>query len=172
MPALPPYRLQTLLEIRERKKEAAEQHLGACLHALRKEQDRLKEMQTELERMIAKREARRREFMEKAMAGEVAALDAINSNKYIERLKELEVVQRDAIEGQRAVVAQRQEDVDAARQALIAATQELKALEKHKEKWTEEVKKERAAKEEEAMDELAQTIYIRAGGGGGPTGDT
>jgi len=48
------------------------------------------------------------------MSGEISALDAINSNKYIERLKELEDVQRDAIEGQKAVVAQRQQDVDTA----------------------------------------------------------
>ena len=161
MPALPPYRLQTLLEIRERKKEAAERHLSACFVALRREQDKLKEMETELERMIAKRENRRREYMEKAMKGEIAAMEAINTNKYIERLKELEVVQKDAIEGQKAVVAQRQQDVDDARQAAVIANQELKALEKHREKWIEEVKKARAAKEEESFDEIAQTIFLR-----------
>lgn len=164
MPALPPYRLQTLLEVRERKKEAAERYLGTCLAALKKEQDRLADMERELERMIAKRETRRREYMEQAMKGEISALDAINTNKYIERLKELEVIQVEAIDGQKGVVEQRQEDVDAARAALIAANQELKALERHKEKWVEEVKKERAAREEDAMDELAQTIHRRGGG--------
>ena len=34
------------------------------------------------------------------------------------------------------------------------------ALEKHKEKWAEKVKKERMAKEEADLDELAQTMYL------------
>jgi len=165
MPAMPPYRLQTLLEIRERKKEAAERELSRTMRELKLAQEKQKDMELELERMIAKRETRRREYMEKAMKGEIAAMEAVNINKYIERLKELEALQQDAIEGQKAVVRQREEDVEEARRALVVATQELKALEKHKEKWIEEVKKERAAKEEEQMDELAQAIYLRGSGG-------
>jgi flagellar export protein FliJ len=165
MPALPPYRLQTLLEIRERKKEAAERELSRTMHELKLAQDKQAEMELELERMKAKREERRRDYMQKAMKGEIAAQEAVNINKYIERLKEQELLQIDAIDGQKAVVAQREEDVKVARQALVVATQELKALEKHKEKWIEEVKKEWAAKEEEAMDEIAQTIFLRNSGG-------
>ena len=161
MPALPPYRLQTLLEMRERKKEAAERFLSECMRNLKTEQDRQKAMEQELERMIAKRDTKRREYMEQAMRGEISATEAIASNKYIDRLKELEVLQRDAIEGQKAVVRQRQEDVESARQALVLATQELKALEKHKEKWLEQVKKEIQAKQEDVMDEIAQTIFQR-----------
>jgi flagellar export protein FliJ len=166
MAALPPYRLQTLLEVRERKKEAAEQHLGTCMVALRREQDKLTAMNLELTRMVAKRETRRREFLEKAMQGDVSALDAINNNKYLERLKELETMQKEAIEGQKSVVAQRQDDVERARQELIVANQELKALEKHKEKWADEVKKARASREEDTMDELAQTVFTRGIGAG------
>ncbi|MEK7705791.1 MAG: hypothetical protein AAB426_12595 [Myxococcota bacterium] len=163
--ALPPdYRLATVLTLRERKKEQAEHHLAACLKALREEQQRQREMEEELERMIAKRQARTREYAEKTMRGEMSAQDAIGANVYLERLKELEEEQKNAIEAQKAVVRQRQEDVDAARQDVLAATQELKAIEKHKEKWTEEVKKEREAKEEEVMDEIAQTIFINRDG--------
>lgn len=161
MPALPPYRLQTLLEMRERKKEAAEQALSEAMRALQREQDKQKEMETELERMVAKREQRRREYLEKAMTGALSAGDAINANKYIDRLKELEAMQQDAIEGQKAVVRQRQDDVEGARQALVTATQELKALEKHREKWLAKIKKEIMAKQEDVMDELAQTIFQR-----------
>ena len=165
MPALPPYRLQSLLEVRERRAEAAEQQLGTCMALLRKEQDKLRDMEQELVRMVQKREVRRREFLEKAMKGEVAALDAINNNKYLDRLKELEQAHKEAIVGQKAVVGQRQEDVEEARQALILANQELKALQKHRDKWAEALKKQRATKEEAQMDELAQTIYLRGEGG-------
>ncbi len=158
---LPPYRLKTLLEVRERKKEAAEQRLAVCLKALHDEKEKLKVMELELERMIAKREKRLRDYLEKAMKGEISAMEAINQDVYTKRLKELERVQMDAIEGQKGVIRQRQEDVETARQELVAANQELKALEKHKENWIKQVKKEQDAKEENTLDELAQTIYLR-----------
>ena len=158
---LPPYRLKTLLEVRERKKEAAEQRLAVCLKALHDEKEKLKVMELELERMIAKREKRLRDYLEKAMKGEVSAMEAISQDVYNKRLKELEKVQMEAIEGQKGVIRQRQEDVETARQELVVANQELKALEKHKENWIKQVKKEQAAKEENTLDELAQTIYLR-----------
>lgn len=158
--AKPEYRLKTLMEIRERKKDEAERFLGDCMNALRTEQERLKEMEQELERMIAKREAKKREYSEKAMRGELDARGAVAANVYIERLKEQEEMQENAIDGQKSVVAQKQDEVDAARQDLVVANQDLKALEKHKEKWQEEIKKIREAKEAELQDEIAQTIFL------------
>jgi flagellar export protein FliJ len=156
----PEYRLSTLLKIRERKKEAAEHYLAECMGKLRAEKDRLKQMEGELERMIAKRKAKAREYAEKTMRGEMSAQEAVGANVYIERLKEAEEAQKNAIEGQKAVVAQREEDVKGARADLVKAEQELKALEKHKEKWTEEVKKEEQQRQEEAQDEIAQRIFM------------
>ena len=160
MPKVPPYRLQALLELRERKKEEAERFLGECITSLKKEQDRLKEMELILERMVAMRDAKKREYMETAMRGEMSAQSAINANKYIDRLKEQEEAQKTAIEAQKGVIKQKEEDVEGARKALVEAMQSLKALEKHKEKIETDWKKEMAAKEEETMDELAQTIYM------------
>ena len=155
------YRLKTLLQLRERKKEEAERYLGECMKALREEQQRLRDMEEELERMIANREARAREYAEKAMRGEMSAQAAVAANLYIERLKEQEEMQQNAIEGQKAVVAQRQDEVDGARQDLIVANQEMKALEKHREKWEEQIKKEQMAKEEDMLDEIAQSGFLR-----------
>lgn len=154
------YRLQTLLGIRERKKEEAEQHLGKCIQALKTEQDRLLAMEKELEQMVQRRESKKREYAEKAMRGEMSAQSAISANVYIDRLKEMEDTQRTAIEGQKATVAEKQQAVDGARAALVTANQEMKALEKHKEKWQQQRKKEVEAKQDEAMDELAQTIFL------------
>lgn len=155
----PEYRLKTLFKLRERKKEEAEHYLAQCLAALREEQQRLREMEEELERMIAKREAKMREYAEKSMRGEMSAQSVVGANVYIERLKEQEESQKTAIEGQRGVLRQRQDDVDGAREDLVLATQEVKALEKHREKWELEVKKERDMREENRMDEIAQAIH-------------
>ena len=163
MAKLPNYRLQTLIGLRERAKEKAEQNLAVCLKALKEEEERLKALEKELRRMISDRRSRRREYTEKVMRGEMSAQAAMSAETYIKRLKELEELQREAIANQKEVVAQRQEDVTAARQDLTKAAQELKALEKHKEKWLSAVRKEIAAKEADAMDELAQTIFLDRG---------
>ena len=160
----PQYRLKTLLGLREKLKTEAERVLGERLAALKQEEQRLAEMQEELERMIARREAKQREYAEKQMRGEMRAQAMVSGNAYIERLKEQEAAQQEAIKGQQQVVTQREEDVKDAREKLTVATQELKALEKHREKWEKQVKREQQLKEEEALDELAQTIFLNKDG--------
>ena len=156
----PDYRLQTLLGLREKAKDEAERHLSDCLKILKDEEDRLAEMEAELRRMIASREAKSRDYAEKQMRGEMSAQAMIGAQAYIERMKELEEGQERAIDGQKRVVESKERDVEQARGLLIEANQELKALEKHKEKWSEKVKKEQQAKEEADLDELAQTMYL------------
>jgi flagellar export protein FliJ len=160
MAAKEQYRLQVLLEMRENAKKAAEENLGRAMAEHKAEQERQRAMEKELERMIAKRDAKKREYAEKAMRGEMAAQGAISANLYIERLKEQEQLQENAIEGQKQVVAQKAEAVEIAREELVRATQDLKALEKHREKWQEEIKREREAKEAETQDEIAQTVFL------------
>jgi flagellar export protein FliJ len=161
MPALPPYRLATLMDIRSRKKEDAEHKLAEALGALQKEKQRLDAMRQELASMEAKRAALRRDYMEKAMKGQTGANEAVRHNHFVEHLKDLEKQQKEAIAEQEDRVSEHEGYVKVARDALVVATQELKALEKHKEKWLEEVKKGWAAKEEMEMDEIAQTIFLR-----------
>jgi flagellar export protein FliJ len=161
VPALPPYRLATLLDIRQRKKEQAEHYLAECLAELKRQQDRLEALEMELVRMEERRQTLRRTFMDKAMAGEVGAQAATQHNTYIEHLKDQEKRQAEAIAEQKDVVKEKEAVVADARAQLLARTQELKALEKHREKWLEDIKKEIAAKEELVMDDIAQTIYLR-----------
>ena len=51
-------------------------------------------------------------------------------------------------------------DVDDARNQLAHASQELKALEKHKENWVTATKKEMKKKAAEKADEVGQTIFM------------
>ena len=156
----PDYRLQTLLGLREKAKDEAERHLGDCLRILQEEQERLADMEAELRRMVASREAKSRDYAEKQMRGEMSAQAMIGAQAYIERMKELEEGQERAIDGQKQVVENKKGDVEQARGLLVEANQELKALEKHKEKWAEKIKKEQQTKEEAELDELAQTMYL------------
>ena len=154
------YRLKVLLELREQAKREAERFLGECLTALKEEEDRLAEMEDELTRMVTHREIRVRDYSQKQMRGDMSAQAMISANSFVETLKEQEEAQKSAIVGQKVVITQREEEAQRARDELIIANQELKALEKHREKWEEKVKRERSLKEEETLDELAQTIFL------------
>ena len=161
MPQMPHYNLQTLLEIREREKGEAENAFADAQKILLREQKRKEEMEQELEKMVLRREEKRKEYAEKQMRGEMSTQAVISGNHYIERLKEEEVNQQEVIASQQRVVEDKERGVERAREAMIKATQDLKALQKHKEKWEKEVKKELAAKEENELDDLSQAAFSR-----------
>ena len=146
----PEYRLETLLGLREKAKSEAERHLGDCIRILKQEQERLDEMEAELRRMVASREAKSRDYAEKQMRGEMSAQAMIGAQAYIERMKELEEGQERAIDGQKRVVDNKKQDVDQARALLVEANQELKALEKKNKmrRKAVEVKEQRTEEQE------------------------
>jgi len=161
MAALPDYPLKTLKEIKERKKEAAEIAWSEAKNAREAEEIKLKEMEAELQRMVERRELKKREYADKQMRGEHNAQIAMAAHTFIERLKEEEQQQKDRIEQQKLTIEEKKDAEKLAMDAMVAATQDVKALEKHHEKWLSEIKRERQLKEEESLDDLAQTIFER-----------
>lgn len=157
----PKYRLQTLLDMRERAKQNAELHLAERLKALKEATDEQARLEKTLADMIADRERRKREYAEKTLRGEMDARGATQAETYLKLLREKEDRQRQAVDAHKQVVAQREQEVVDARKALAAATQELKAMEKHKERWADEVRRAQEAREEETLDEIGQSIHQR-----------
>ena len=159
MAKLPPYRLQTLLEIRERAEEEAKNVFAHAMAQLNEEKRIQQEMEDELQRMIEERKRRRKEYADKLASGEMKITDQASAYRFIDRMKEMEQEQQGRIDGQRENVREAEKVLKRAQDALIQATQDLKALQKHKEKWAEEVRKEMALKEEDMLDEIGQTIF-------------
>ena len=153
------YRLQALLGIRERAEEEAKQYFADMQAALRHQEELLQEFEKELEDMIADRLRRREEYSQKLASGEMKITDQSSAYRYIDRLKERETDQKYKIEGQKESVKQAEMDLKRSKDALVHATQELKALLKHKENWETEIKKKRAQRQADEMDEIGQTIY-------------
>lgn len=153
------YRLQVLLEIRERAEEEAKQFFATAKQNLRAEEENLANMEQELEDMIADRLRRREDYSQKLASGEMKITDQSAAYRYIDRLKERETDQKFKIEGQKEVVRQAEMELKRAQDLLIKATQDLKALLKHKEKWETKRKKDRAAREADTMDEIGQVIF-------------
>ncbi|MCB9654204.1 MAG: hypothetical protein H6729_08770 [Deltaproteobacteria bacterium] len=157
------YRLQALLQIRERAEEQAKEAFARAVQQVREEEAFLKELEGELQRMIEDRHRRRKEYSDKLASGQMKILDQAAASRFVERLKELEAEQQGRIDGQRDTVREAEKLAKRAQDALIAASQDLKALVKHKEKWAEERRRERMMKDEEMLDEIAQTIHQQQG---------
>jgi hypothetical protein len=51
--------------------------------------------------------------------------------------------------------------VETRRGELVEATKEYQAIEKHKEKWLEQIKKEMEAKEQEEQEEIGNVLYLQ-----------
>lgn len=153
------YRLQALLQIREREEEAAKQAFAEAVNHLREQERILEEHQQELKRMVEDRLQRRQEYARKLAAGEMKITDQSGAYRFIDRLKEREQEQQGVIDGQKENVREAENDVKRAQDNLVTATQNLKALLKHKEKWQEARKRALQMKEENMLDEIAQTIF-------------
>ncbi len=160
MAKLPPYPLKTLAEIKERKREEAEKAWSEAKKAREAEELKLKEMEEELRRMIERREMKRREYADKQMRGEHNAQLAMSANTFIERLKEEEELQKERIEQQKVLIEEKKEAEKAAMDVLVLATQDVKALEKHYEKWAAEEKRKIDEATANEQDEIAQTIFL------------
>lgn len=158
---MPVYRLQALYDIKERKEQDAKEAFAAAQQSLRDQQKLQKEMEEELQRMIEDRHRRREEYSQKLASGEMKVTDQSSAYRYIERLKDKEKEQEFKIEAQKEQVRNAEKELKRAQDALIVATQDLKALQKHKEKWLAEWKKEVAMKEEDNLDEIGQVIFNR-----------
>ena len=153
------YRLQALLEIRERAEEAAKRAFAEAQQALRAEEETLEQFKQELKDMVADRLRRREEYSQKLASGEMKITDQSSAYRFLDRLKEKETDQKFKIEGQKENVRLAEMQVKRAQDELIAATQDLKALLKHKEKWEQKLKKERQQRENDMLDEIGQVIF-------------
>lgn len=154
------YRLQTLLEIREKEKKAKEEALAATKKILAQEQQKLEDLRQQLQNMRDTRVAKQQEITEKTTAGELGINDWVGAERYLKRLdKEIEEFEETEIKEQTKKVAFAEQEVEWAYEEMLEALQAFKALEKHKENWEEAYKKEMAAKEALKQEEIAQAIF-------------
>lgn len=158
---MPPYRLQALLEIRERAKEEAENAFSDAVKAAEKQKAELKRMEQELEKRKAERKQKVQEYLQQIMAKGNTGPNAFTSmNRYEERLKDEEAQLALEIEQQKEAVKVAEKLVEQRRREMAEAAKELKAIEKNKETWQKQVRAERQAKEELNQEEIGNTLFL------------
>lgn len=156
----PNYRLQTLFDIREKEKNQAEDFYAQKKKAEHEEQAKLESMKQKHADMIQFREDKKIEYADKIRAGGMNINQINAGDRHIARLKEEEVAYLGEIDKQKEALKKAQREAQDAMDLMLEATKAFKALEKHKEKWQKEVKREQRLKEEDAMDDVAQAQYF------------
>ncbi len=155
------YRLQALLEIRERTKKEKEEELAKAQKKLQEEKQKLEELRKQLEDMKAHLLKKQREYAEQISRGGMIGSLYNRADRHLKFLEDkIQKFEEEEIKEQEKRIAFAQQEVDWAHEELLQAMQEYKALEKHKEKWLEQQKKEMMAKQELQEEEIATTIFL------------
>ena len=158
---MPPYRLQTVLEIRERAEEAAKQAFSEAVVALVKEQKELKRLEEELEKKKLERKTKSAAYFKEVMAkGMSGASGMTMMSRFDERLKDEEAQIGLEIERQKEAVKAAETVMETKRLELTEASKDLKAIEKHKDKWKKQIKAERDAREDLAGEEIGNALFL------------
>ena len=157
----PAYRLQVLFEMREKSKLEAEEVYAEKKKLVIVEQKKLEEMRQTLKDMVQRRQDRKADYAERTRRGEYTIAQIQGNDRHIEKMKQQEAAYQVEIDRQQERLIEAERVAEEAMALVVKATQDFKALEKHKEKWQKAVKRELAMKEEEQVEDIAQAQYFK-----------
>lgn len=161
MAKTPAYRLQVVFNMREEKKKKAEEDYGEKKKIVFAEQKKLDDMKQKLIDMVKMREQKKAEYVENTRLGQYTIAQMQGNDRHIERLKHTEAAYQIEIDRQGERVKEAQRIADESLEVVVRCTQDFKALEKHKEKWLKQIRKEQMLKEEMAAEDIAQAQYFQ-----------
>lgn len=137
------YRLQKVLDFRQRKEDKLKSELAAAI--------RTRDAEVAALSALSEKRGKAQKALEGHLRnGDIAEIQF--ANQFIENLAR-------KIDTQNAIVAKANQEVEVIRNQLTVAAKERKIMEKHKEKKHEEWKEEEKRLEAKWMDEMATTIY-------------
>lgn len=156
-----PYRLQVLLEIREKAEEAAKEAFSAAIKALDVEKKTLESMKQQLERKKVERKGKVQAFLVEmtAKGGGIGGFQQMN--RFEQKLKDDEAQLALEIDRQKEAVLVAEQAVEQRRAEMTEAATQKKAIEKHKDTWKTEVRKEHMQKEELNQEEIGNTLHLQ-----------
>jgi hypothetical protein len=111
--------------------------------------------------MVQKRADRKADYAERTRRGEYTVNQIQANDRHIDKMKHQEAAYQVEIDRQQERVVEAERVAEEAMALVVKATQDYKALEKHKEKWAKQVKRELMMKEEEAVEDIAQAQYFK-----------
>jgi hypothetical protein len=159
--AAPQYRLQIVLEQREREKKEKEEQLAETQKALRAEQKKLEEKIAERKQVDVKKNQASANFQAALLRPGCAISEEAERHDWYQKSLDAEAARLDQqVAQQRQAVRRAEQRVEDAKLELVKAATEVQAMEKHKENWTKQVKKELAEKEQMQQEEIGEAMWL------------
>ena len=157
------YRLQTVLKLRENARDEAGRRVALRLDELEAAKSELSRRQKELLACYEKQDQERSAIDEMLETGVQVRRD-VQHRRFLEDLRESERELEASAEKQKKTVSRAEREVDSARESLIEATREFKAIETHRTNWHDAVRTAAARRDQKASDEIGNILYGRRGG--------
>jgi flagellar biosynthesis chaperone FliJ len=161
----PRYALQAVVDQREIGKEQAKTALADAVRAVADAEELLRGKEAAREKLVAERDHLRDHIYDPDPAGLLSMPLVEKRTAGVRYLGEKVEEASRAVEDQKQAVARAQALVEERRGRLVEADRELKAVEKHKETWLQEWKREAARKEQRQSEEMVLARYAAENAG-------
>lgn len=154
------YRLHTVLKIRENARDEAGRKVAQRLEELEKENTELNRRQNDLLACYEKQDQKQFAMSEMLESG-TRVRNVVAHRTFLGDLRESEHQLKASAEKQKRSVTRAETEVDTARDKLIDATRDFKAIETHRSKWAAAVRADAARREQKASDEIGNILHGR-----------
>jgi flagellar FliJ protein len=154
------FRLQPLLEQKEKAQEQAEKEMTARqkeLEAERAEMERLKQRERDL---IEQRQELRLNIMKTAEGERLTGEELVRRRTFVEALGQDIETARDAVFSQRMVLEECEERLQKAKARVAECKREVEILVKYRDRLQERHRKEEERKEDLELDEVGNMLYM------------
>src|SRR6185295_8935746 len=130
------YRLQPVLDVRDKAKQAAARLVATRREQLAAAEAKLEHIKKTLANCRALQVAAQKKMLEESQSG-IEARKLVTHRTHLADLRLREDELKAKVEEQRRIVANAEAEVDRAIAALIEASREVQVIEKHRESWRE-----------------------------------
>jgi len=159
--AAPKYRLQIILDKRKKTKEDAEKLLAEAQKALEAERTKEEQCVQGVKDAKQRKEDAKVELNKKILEGELS-IEKIRMGKDHLKSLDFEIIKaEEKLEQQRERVKEAEAFLEQRRSELIEKTKDFQAIEKHKEKWAQNLKKEIEAAEQNEQEEVGNVLFVQ-----------
>lgn len=154
------YKLQRLLEMRERTRDDAALFLADCRRELNSAESELKKREQAVRNCRREQTETQNDLTEKSQSG-MKSSEVVIYRQRLSDLRESEILLLAAVEEQKSVVLRAEQKVDKALETLGEAAKEVKVIEKHRENWQTEKRIESERREQKLNDEVGAILHER-----------
>ena len=153
------YDLDVLLELREKEKGEAEERYARAMRRVEECEEEVRRNQQVLNDLVAKRREECRRFDARVCEETPQIVEIRNFDHYVQGLLDREREAKQEVDAARKALRRAKKQVEQANQEMLEAVRQLKAVEKHYEKWQREQAIEQKRRRAAKMDDVAARIW-------------